>query len=122
MSELSQGLLGLGLAILVLLDGCLIVGAYIYSRYVFSWYLRTHHTVKWQELVHGEAYRGPSLFAFDKTRAIAHFRAQETDDLGDPKVAAMRRKSLRLFRAAIALWLVIVAGGLIAGLALLVAS
>lgn len=110
-------MLGLIVAIAIVVDAVLIIVAYLYSRFVFSEYLRRHHSKQWEEMVYGQEYRGLNVLAFDKTLALWRFRCESTDDLGDPRVSRMRRLSIYLFNTAMIAWLgiagIIVIGGVL---------
>jgi hypothetical protein len=41
----------------------------------------------------------------DATPAMARFREKEDDDLGDPRLRLMKRRSKWFYRAAVGLWL-----------------
>jgi disulfide bond formation protein DsbB len=110
-------MLGLVFAVAIVLDAALIVVSYLYSRFVFSGYLRKHHTKRWEEMVYGQEYRGLNMLAFDKTPALWRFRCESHDDLGDPRIPRMRRLSIYLFNTAMIAWLsiagVILVGGVV---------
>jgi hypothetical protein len=84
------------LAVAIVADAFLIVVAYLYSRFVFSEYLRRYHGKRWEELVYGQEYRGLNVLAFDKTPALWRFRCESSDTLGDPRIPRMRRISIYL--------------------------
>lgn len=109
-------MLGLIFAIAIVADAVLIVVAYLYSRFVFSEYLRRHHTKQWEEMVYGQEYRGFNVLAFDKTPSLWRFRCESNDNLGDPRISRMRRLSIYLFNTAMIAWLGIAAIMLVGGL------
>jgi len=121
-AEAVNSWLGVVVALGLLIDLLLIVAAYVYTRFLFSAYLRKYHRDKWDALVYSAAYRGLSLFAFDKSPAMRTFRYESTADLGDPEIPRMRRKSIWLLNTAIIAWLTLVGmvllGGLVAALLL----
>jgi hypothetical protein len=98
-------MLGLIFAVAIVADAALIVVAYLYSRFVFSEYLRRRHPKQWEEMVHGQEYRGLNVLAFDKTQALWRFWCESNDDLGDPRISQMRRLSIYLFNTAMIAWL-----------------
>ena len=104
------------------MDALLILAAFVYTRLLFSGYLRRHHLRKWEELVYSPEYRGMNLLSFDKTPALRRFRCESSDDLGDSQVSRMRRISIYLFNTAIIAWLglvvLVVIGGLVVALLL----
>ena len=108
-------MLGLIFAVAIVGDAALIVVAYLYSRFVFSEYLRRHHTKQWEEMVYGQEYRGLNVLAFDKTPALWRFRCESNDNLGDPRIPRMRHLSIYLFNTAMIAWLgiagIILVGG-----------
>jgi hypothetical protein len=108
-------MLGLIFAVAIVADAALIVVAYLYSRFVFSEYLRRRHPKQWEEMVHGQEYRGLNVLAFDKTQALWRFWCESNDDLGDPRISQMRRLSIYLFNTAMIAWLgiagIILVGG-----------
>jgi hypothetical protein len=108
-------MLGLIFAVAIVVDAALIVVAYLYSRFVFSEYLRRHHTKQWEEMVYSQEYRGLNILSFDKTPALWRFRCASNDDLGDSHIPRMRRLSIYLFNAAMIAWLgiagIILVGG-----------
>ena len=77
--------LGGRMSIAIVADAALIVVAYLYSRFLFSEYLRRHHRKQWEEMVYGQEYRGLNVLAFDKTPALWRFRCESRDNLGDPR-------------------------------------
>lgn len=100
MAQYLPGIIALIFAVSVLIDGCIIVAAFIYSRYIFSGYLMKHHRQKWDELVY-EGYNGINLFCFDKTQKMQKFRTESVEDLGDPTIKKMRQISIYLFKTGV---------------------
>jgi len=110
-------MLGLIFAVAIVADAALIVVAYLYSRFLFSEYLRRHHRKQWEEMVYGQEYRGLNVLAFDKTPALWRFRCESKDNLGDPRIPRMRRLSIYLFNTTMIAWLgiagIILVGGVL---------
>src|SRR5574341_339564 len=104
MTEFQSGIIGLVLAIVVLLDACVILVSYIYSRFIFNRYLMKHQRQNWEELAYTGEYRGLNWFSFDKTRQLGEFRAKSSEDLGDPRIMRMRKIANYLFRTGILVW------------------
>ncbi|SRR6266446_6526680 len=101
-------MLGLSFAIAFFVDASLIIAAYLYTRFVFSGYLRKHHIKQWEQLVYGHEYRSLNILSFDKTAALWRFRCESNDDLGDPRISRMRRISIHLFNTAMIAWLTLI--------------
>ena len=108
MVDSVPGIVALVFAALVLIDACLIFGAYVYSRFFFNEYLRRFHRKKWEELAYQGEYQGLNLFSFDKTPQLRKFRCESTEDLGDPKIRKMRTISIYLFKTGIIAWISLV--------------
>jgi hypothetical protein len=119
--EMTEGILALASACFLIIDAALFMAAWVYSRFVFSRYLKKHHGKKWEQLVSKYNFRGlVHLFWFDITPEMNDFREKNTDDLGDPRVAKIRRISIMLFRASIFGWLAFLVGfSVVAGLSVL---
>lgn len=82
-----------------------LVIAYVYAaRIGFGRYLRYTHPHTWKHLVEpGDAWMGRGI-ATDVSYAVAKFRRESRDDLGDPELARRRRVANSLERAAIVGW------------------
>lgn len=102
-----SGLLALLLAGCVFLDALIILGSYIYSRFIFSGYLKRHHREKWEKLIYTAEYSGLNWRAFDKTPMMSKFRTESTEDFGDPKIQQIRKTSIYLFKIGMWGWIVI---------------
>ncbi len=96
-----EGILVISFFILLVLDATTVFAAYVYSRFVFSGYLKKCHRIKWEELVLTDHFFGPSFNAFDITPEMCDFRMKSNDNLGDPRVQQIRRISVILFRVGI---------------------
>lgn len=115
MADILPGILAIGFAALLAVDALLFLLAWAYSRLLFNGHLKRYHRDTWEQMVHGEAYQGVNLLSFDKTGQLFEFRYRSREELGDPALGRIRRTSIRLFRAAIALWLTLVAALIAAG-------
>ena len=100
MTEYFSGIMALVLAGSVLVAGCVIIVSFIYSRFIFSNYLKRHHRTKWEHLVYTEPH-GFNWFSSDLTNQLREFRCKSNEDLGDPKIKKMRTTSIYLFRVGI---------------------
>lgn len=116
MADILPGIIALIFAIFVLIDGCIIIASFVYSRYIFSRYLMTHHRQKWEELVYKE-YQGLNWFSFDKTLQLQKFRTESTEDLGDPNIRKMRQLSIYLFKTGVTVLLSFIVIFLVVGIA-----
>lgn len=112
---MTKGIIALVIFCFFIIDVALITAAWICSRFVFSGYLKKHHREKWEQLVVTDNFMGPYLTSFDITPEMNDFRVKSTDDLGDPRVAKIRRISIMLFRAGVFGWLALALGFLVVG-------
>ncbi|MFH1702058.1 MAG: hypothetical protein ABIB41_01335 [Nitrospirota bacterium] len=104
MTELLPGIIALIVAIYVLINGCILIASFIYSRFIFNQYLRKHHRQKWEELVYTEPH-GFNWFSSDITTQMWKFRTESAENLGDPNIPKMRKISVYLFKIGIWGWL-----------------
>ena len=116
MDDTSSGVLALVFAILIVVDICLVAWSYVYSRFIFSRYLKKNHEKKWEELARPDYPGFYRLGFFDRTEELRQFRCDSDDDLGDPEVVRMRRISITLFRTGLIGWMVLAALFLLVGL------
>ena len=100
MTELLPGIIALIVAIYVLINGCILIASFIYSRFIFNQYLRKHHRQKWEELVYTEPH-GFNWFSSDITTQMWKFRTESAENLGDPNIPKMRKISVYLFKIGI---------------------
>ena len=108
MVESVPGIVALVFAAFVLIDACLILGAYVYTRFIFNRYLKKNHRQKWEELVYQGQYQGLNLISFDKTPQLRKFRSKSAEDRGDSKISKMRAISVYLFKTGIIAWVSLV--------------
>lgn len=100
-----EGILAISYFVLLVLDIVTVFAAYVYSRFVFSGYLKKRHRTKWKELVLTDHLFGLNFFAFDKSPEMYDFRVKSNDNLGDLRVQQIRRISIILFRVGMFGWL-----------------
>lgn len=115
MADILPGIIALIFAFLVLLNGCIFFASFIYSRFIFNYYLKKHHRQKWEELVFAEPH-GFNFFSSDITTQMWKFRTESAEDLGDPNILTMRKVSIYLFRICIWGWLSILVIFIVVGI------
>lgn len=96
-----SGILAIAFVSLVIADACVIMSAYICSRFIFNRYLKKYHRQKWEELVYDGDYWSVRLGYFDITPQMKKFRTESDDDLGDARITKLRKTSMYLFRIGI---------------------
>jgi hypothetical protein len=86
----------------VLGSAAVFVWAVIFSRFFFDRYLKRQHPIIWKRLRAGP---GLHYLGTDANAEMAKFGARIDEDLGDPRLRKMKVISRRLYRFAVALWL-----------------
>jgi hypothetical protein len=113
MPAAMEGLLGLTFGVLLHLGAVLIFTSYVYSRFLFYGYLRKNHPENLRSI---EGVSGLNLLSFDKTDGIRTFRMNMTEDWGDPRIMAMKKKADILFKTGVFLTMGLAIGLVVAGI------
>jgi ABC-type transport system involved in multi-copper enzyme maturation permease subunit len=96
MTEYFSGIISFVFAGLVLTVGCVIIASFIWSRFIFTNYLKRHHRIEWKQMVYTEPH-GFNWFSSDLTHQLREFRCKSHEDFGDPRIKKMRTMSIYLF-------------------------
>jgi len=101
---MSDGIIAIIFAVIVFIDSCVIIASFVYSRIVFSNYLRKYHRQEWEKLAYAEPH-GFNWFSSDMTVQMYKFRTESSEDFGDANIPKMRKISIYLFKFGIWGWL-----------------
>jgi hypothetical protein len=103
-AENLSGVIALVIVAYVLINSIIFIVFFVYSRFIFNYYLKKHHRQKWEELVYAEPH-GLNWLSSDASPQMRKFRCDSKEDFGDIRLRKMRKVSIYLFRIGIWGWL-----------------